>query len=153
MLSRTLHLLISAIATRFHQGQPLHNPQHIFPNITRENADKDVTNMCKFLVNFFFAKFGIEVTFTMILVLASYRMDLVAMIYVLWLVALFAGDTKFKQNIWPFFRIVVLVLIFVQYLMVVGIPPFVCISVLGFFVRHVGILDGVIVCLLVCARL
>lgn len=36
-------------------------PKIIFPRITRQDADKDLLHMIKYLVNYVFYKFGIEV--------------------------------------------------------------------------------------------
>lgn len=132
LITATIYTLICVHLKRdrYNRGQPLDRPKHIFPDITREQADRGMPNMCKFLVNFFFAKFGIECTFMMVLVLASIRMDLVAIVYVTWLLALFLGDANFKRIVWPYFRVYIIVSILLQYFLTVGIPPFVCIGMI-----------------------
>lgn len=37
-------------------------PKVLFPRITRQDADKDLLHMIKYLVNYAFYKFGIEVS-------------------------------------------------------------------------------------------
>lgn len=36
-------------------------PKVIFPRVTRQDADKDLLHMVKYLINYVFFKFGIEV--------------------------------------------------------------------------------------------
>lgn len=46
---------------RFLSGKPMTRPKVLFPRITRLDAEKDVISMLKYLANFIFYKFGIEV--------------------------------------------------------------------------------------------
>lgn len=49
--------------SRHMSGKPMTQAKVIFPRITRHDADKDLTHMLKYLVNYLFYKFGIEVEF------------------------------------------------------------------------------------------
>lgn len=51
---------------RHMSGKPMTQAKVIFPRITRHDADKDLTHMLKYLVNYLFYKFGIEVDFAVI---------------------------------------------------------------------------------------
>lgn len=82
--------------------------------------------MLKFLVNFFFYKFGIEITFIAIVLLMGKRMDMLALIYMACLFALFLGSPRIQRTVWPYFKLAVFVLTLLQYLMLLGVPPFLC---------------------------
>lgn len=64
-----LATIMSESIIRYHQQQYYANPTVqkppkgiLFPQITRVNADKNVTNCIKFFANYFFYKFGLEVS-------------------------------------------------------------------------------------------
>lgn len=47
---------------RITRGRPTTRAFFMFPNITRADADKDLTNCLKYLANYGFYKFGVEVS-------------------------------------------------------------------------------------------
>lgn len=98
----------------------------VFGDITRDLADDSLPNMLKFLLNFAFYKFGMEVTLVMTALLVVRRMDLWSMIYMAWLLALFFGNTKFKRNALPYFKLSTFVLTLLQYMLAVKLPLFLC---------------------------
>lgn len=103
-------------------------PKVLFPRVTRADADKDLTYLVKYLFNFAFFKFGIEVTLVMLVILIGTRMDIVALIYAGWLCILFAVKRETKARIWPVFQWFIVVLIIIQYVVVVDLPPLFCFS-------------------------
>lgn len=103
-------------------------PKVLFPRVTRADADKDLTYLVKYLFNFAFFKFGIEVTLVMLVILIGTRMDIVALIYASWLCILFASKRETKARIWPVFQWFIAVLIIIQYVIVVDLPPLFCFS-------------------------
>lgn len=103
-------------------------PKVIFPEITRDHADTNLANMIKFLFNFAFYKFGIEFTLVMMVILIANRMDMVALIYVIWLTVIFCGGRRLKTRAWPALKVFVLMLTLIQYAGIVGPPPFLCMS-------------------------
>lgn len=111
---------------RFLNGKPLTRPKVLFPKVTRADADKDLTYLIKYLFNFAFFKFGIEVTLVMLVVLIGTRMDVVALIYAAWLCILFASSRENKARLWPIFQWLIVALIILQYVVVVDLPPFFC---------------------------
>lgn len=113
---------------RFLTGKPMTRPKVIFPDITRDLADKCLGNMLKYLVNFVFYKFGIELTYIMLVVLIGHRMDMVALVYVGWLCMLFRSDVACQKRVWPYFRVFIIALTLLQYVAAVGLPPFLCIG-------------------------
>lgn len=133
---------------RFLSGKPT-RPKVLFPRITRQDADKDVLSMLKYMANFVFYKFGIEVNLTsaslnsnvflkeffvhqitliMLVALIGTRMDVVALMYTVWLCALFVATREKQKQLWPFFQWFIFALIPIQYISVIGIPPFVCVG-------------------------
>lgn len=47
---------------RLLKEEPMTRPKLFFPRVTRQDADKDISSMLKYLANFVFYKFGIEVS-------------------------------------------------------------------------------------------
>lgn len=82
--------------------------------------------MLKFLLNYGFYKFGMEVTLVMTALLVVRRMDLWSMFYIVWLIALVFGSTAFRRNALPYFKCATFVLTLLQYMLTVQLPPFLC---------------------------
>lgn len=98
----------------------------LFPRITRNDADKDLTHAIKYLFNFAFYKFGVEVTLIVMVILIAARMDIVAIFYTVWLCFLFTVSRTNKARIWPVFEWFIVVLIILQYVLAVNLPPDLC---------------------------
>lgn len=124
--SRTINLII--FFCRFLSGRSIARPKVLFPRVTRSDADKDISHLVKYLLNFAFYKFGVEVTLLMLAILISARMDIVAVLYAIWLCFLFGVSRETKHRIWPIFQSFIVILIVVQYIVAVNMPPFLCIS-------------------------
>jgi len=60
----------------------------LFPHIIRADAEKDLVGLVKYLLNFGFYKFGIEISLIALVSTITYRQDIVAVAYALWLVVL-----------------------------------------------------------------
>lgn len=56
-------ILVRQYNFRVSKGKPTHRPYYMFPNIKRRHADKNLKHCLKFLLNFTFYKFGVEVCF------------------------------------------------------------------------------------------
>ncbi|XP_055299160.1 piezo-type mechanosensitive ion channel component isoform X9 [Sitodiplosis mosellana] len=113
---------------RFLSGRSIARPKVLFPRITRSDADKDISHLVKYLLNFAFYKFGVEVTLLMLAILISARMDVVAVLYAIWLCLLFGVSREMKHRIWPIFQSFIVILIVIQYIFAVNMPPFLCID-------------------------
>lgn len=72
----------------------------------------------------------------MLVVLIGTRMDFVGLIYSVWLCVLFSSTREKQARLWPFFKMFIFVLIVVQYVIVVGTPPFLCISKIRFLLQY-----------------
>lgn len=113
---------------RFLNGKSVARPKVLFVRVTRNDADKDLTHLVKYLFNFAFYKFGVEITLFMMVLLISSRMDIVSVVYAVWLWVIFSSSRDGKRRIWPMFQWFIVVLIIVQYVVVVNFPPFSCFS-------------------------
>lgn len=107
-------------------GKSIARPKILFVKVTRNDADKDLTHMIKYLLNFAFYKFGVEITLIMMVILISARMDIISVVYAVWLWVIFGSARETKRRVWPMFQWFIVVLIIIQYIIVVNVPPFLC---------------------------
>ncbi|XP_026476535.1 piezo-type mechanosensitive ion channel component-like, partial [Ctenocephalides felis] len=112
---------------RFLQGKPQARPYYMFPGITRADADKDVRHCLKYLANFGYYKFGLEISLIATVGVICIRLDAFAIFYGIWLLVLFGLKRRMASKIWPAYVIFIVVIIPLQYCMVVGFPPSLCI--------------------------
>ncbi|KAF5269329.1 hypothetical protein FQR65_LT02631 [Abscondita terminalis] len=98
----------------------------VFPEITRKDADKNLKSCLKYLLNFGFYKFGIEITLIVIVSLIGFRFDVYSMMYALWLLVLISFSRRVLAKIWNVFYVFVGVSIIFQYVMITGLPPYYC---------------------------
>lgn len=107
-------------------GKSITRPKVLFPRVTRFDADKDLPHLIKYLFNYAFYKFGVEVTLLMLAILITARLDAIAVLYAIWLCILFATSRGTKQRFWPIFQSFIVILIVIQYVLAVDLPPFLC---------------------------
>ncbi|XP_078033569.1 piezo type mechanosensitive ion channel component isoform X1 [Augochlora pura] len=130
MVVTTLRKVIR-IRQCFHRkevGQPLETPQVMFPSITRADADKGLPECIKFLFNYGFYKFGLELSLIGIVALIGTRLDFYSVLYSIWLLLLFSLKRRTISKIWPFFKTFAVILLPVQYSLVVALPSWLCID-------------------------
>lgn len=58
-------------------------------------------------------------------------MDFVAMLYSVWLCVLFSKTRKSQAVVWPYFKFFICAMILIQYIVMVGLPPFLCIGIIN----------------------
>ncbi|KAJ8687309.1 hypothetical protein QAD02_023103 [Eretmocerus hayati] len=126
----TIHAMIIVRQWFYRQekGEPLTTPLVMFPNIKRSDADKGVVPCIKFLLNYGFYKFGLEICMISIVSLIGYRMDFFSVLYCIWLMIFFSLNRKVVASVWPFLRIFVMVVLPLQYASVVAPPTWLCID-------------------------
>lgn len=100
----------------------------LFLQITRRDADRDFLNLAKFLLNFGFYKFGLEVTILSMILLIGNRMDVMSLIYSICVMLCSLLKRKTVSKFWPFLTLTVMISIPLQYIMSLGIPPILCIE-------------------------
>ncbi|XP_066141198.1 piezo-type mechanosensitive ion channel component-like [Euwallacea fornicatus] len=99
------------------------HPTVIFPEITYGNSHDNLKSLLKFLANYGFYKLGCEITLLYAGVVIVLRMDAVAIILVLWLLAMFPLKRERMRILWLPSILFLVVLIFVQYLFTLGWWP------------------------------
>ncbi|XP_031619192.1 piezo-type mechanosensitive ion channel component-like isoform X2 [Contarinia nasturtii] len=109
---------------RFLKGETVDGSEVLFENVTREDADKSVKLLIKYLFNYGFYKFGIEITLIVLVILISYRRDVVSAVYVIWLCIMFACRRKSKQLLWSLFLYFVTLANIAQYASLLNLPLF-----------------------------
>ncbi|XP_030831614.1 piezo-type mechanosensitive ion channel component 1 isoform X4 [Strongylocentrotus purpuratus] len=128
-------LIIQAIVM-LHQQQYRHqhglvkpNYSIVFNDVTRECADKDGLPGCiKFLINYCFFKFGLEICFTTTAIVAAVRLDVFAFIFLAMMVPLLFIRRRTCALLWPFYMLVLICLLPVAYALALGLPPVFCIN-------------------------
>ncbi|XP_025986648.2 piezo-type mechanosensitive ion channel component isoform X3 [Solenopsis invicta] len=113
---------------RHSKGEPLETPQIMFPTITRMDADKGIPECLKFLFNYGFYKFGLEMCLFGIVTLIGTRLDFYSVLYSVWLLVFFSLKRKTVSRIWPCFRAFAIILLPIQYAIVVAPPSWLCID-------------------------
>ncbi|XP_075992565.1 piezo type mechanosensitive ion channel component isoform X2 [Anticarsia gemmatalis] len=104
-----------------------HKEKIMFPDITRKEADIDIMHCIKYLVNYGFYKFGVEITLMCLMGVIGSRMDVYAVLYAGWLLALVTLKRKRQARLWPAFTACITFLIPVQYMIAVGFLPQFCV--------------------------
>ncbi|XP_054011749.1 piezo-type mechanosensitive ion channel component isoform X2 [Hylaeus anthracinus] len=113
---------------RQEKGEPLDTPQVMFPSITRADADKGLRECLKFLFNYGFYKFGVELCLIGIVALIGTRLDFYSVLYGIWLLLFFSLKRRTICKIWPFFKVFAIILLPIQYSLVVALPSWLCID-------------------------
>ncbi|KYM80686.1 Protein PIEZO1 [Atta colombica] len=113
---------------RHNKGESLDTPQVMFPTITRMDADKGLPECLKFLFNYGFYKFGLEICLIGIVTLIGTRLDFYSVLYSIWLLLFFSLKRKVVARIWPCFRTFAIILLPIQYAIVVAPPSWLCID-------------------------
>lgn len=111
---------------RMLRGQSDERPTVLFPAVTRNDAEHDLWHMMKYLANYGFYKFGVEVCFIFTVIVIGLRMDIIAMLYAIWLSCIFYVDRRKLSALWPAFQWFIALSIIVQFVLIVGAPPGLC---------------------------
>lgn len=128
MVIVTMHAVVTLRQTqmRIITGQRNAPLKVLFPNITRKHAEENLRGMLKFLCNYGFYKFGFEITLIMLVGTIAYRQDIVAVVYAVWLLVILCLQRSKCAKIWIIFQIFIAVSIFLQYIVLVNLPPSLC---------------------------
>ncbi|KAH8320327.1 hypothetical protein KR074_002805, partial [Drosophila pseudoananassae] len=100
----------------------------LFPYITRLDAERDFPGLLKYLLNYGFYKFGLEITLIGLVSTIAHRRDLLALTYVIWLILLLCLKRVQCARIWEIFQLYFVLSIFVQYLYLLNFPPNLCVE-------------------------
>ncbi|XP_066259126.1 piezo-type mechanosensitive ion channel component-like [Euwallacea similis] len=121
----TLSRIVSIRMQNYRDSRRLKRPRQavIFPEITYGNSHDNLKNLLKFLANYGFYKLGCEITLLYAGVVIVIRMDAIAIILVLWLLAMFPFKREFMRILWLPSILFLVGLIFIQYLFTLGWWP------------------------------
>jgi hypothetical protein len=87
---------------RLSKGRPLNTPEVLFDNISRLNADESMVNLIKFMINYGFYKFGVEIALLTFIVVINIRHELISLFYFILLVILALSSRKNAHRFWKF---------------------------------------------------
>ncbi|XP_049867605.1 piezo-type mechanosensitive ion channel component [Pectinophora gossypiella] len=104
------------------------NDDIMFPEVRRRDADRDLIFCIKYLMNYGFYKFGVEITLMCLMGVIGSRMDVYAVIYAAWLLVLVSVRRKTQARLWWPFTLFVTVVVPIQYLIAVGFLPQFCVT-------------------------
>uniref|UniRef100_A0AAQ5YK59 Piezo-type mechanosensitive ion channel component n=1 Tax=Amphiprion ocellaris TaxID=80972 RepID=A0AAQ5YK59_AMPOC len=101
----------------------------LFPAATRDTLDQGLIPCFKYLLNYAFYKFGLEICFLMTVNVIGQRMNFLVIIHGCWLVAMLVRRRREAiARIWPRYCLFLSIFMIYQYLLCVGIPPALCID-------------------------
>ncbi|KAI3362908.1 hypothetical protein L3Q82_011502, partial [Scortum barcoo] len=101
----------------------------LFPDTTRDTLDQGLIPCFKYLLNYTFYKFGLEICFLMTVNVIGQRMNFLVIIHGCWLVAILVRRRRAAiARIWPRYCLFLSIFMIYQYLLCVGIPPALCID-------------------------
>ncbi|XP_066511035.1 piezo-type mechanosensitive ion channel component 1-like [Hoplias malabaricus] len=101
----------------------------IFPQATRDKLDQGLLPCIKYLLNYSFYKFGLEICFLMTVNAIGQRMNFLVIIHGCWLVAIMVLRRRAAiAKIWSKYCLFLVIFMIYQYILCVGIPPALCID-------------------------
>ncbi|KAL1007143.1 hypothetical protein UPYG_G00082630 [Umbra pygmaea] len=101
----------------------------IFPQATRDTLDQGLLACIKYLLNYSFYKFGLEICFLMTVNVIGQRMNFLVIIHGCWLVAIMVQRRRAAiAQIWPKYCLFLSIFVIYQYILCVGIPPALCLD-------------------------
>ncbi|XP_060896547.1 piezo-type mechanosensitive ion channel component 1 isoform X3 [Labrus mixtus] len=99
----------------------------LFPKATRDTLDQGLIPCFKYLLNYSFYKFGLEICFLMTVNVIGQRMNFLVIIHGCWLVAILVRRQRAAiARIWPRYCLFLCIFMIFQFLLCVGIPPALC---------------------------
>ncbi|KAH7638906.1 piezo-type mechanosensitive ion channel component [Dermatophagoides farinae] len=98
----------------------------IFPDVDRAMADKDFANFFKYLLNFGFYKFGVEICLILMTITIGNHGDIFSVLYCLFLIAFVLFNRSECRRFWSYLVGFMSIVLPYQYLMCLGIAPGLC---------------------------
>lgn len=85
---------------RIERGQPKETPKLVFEDISRLDADESFSKLLKFLINYGFYKFGVEISLFIFISVIFIRHELFAMLYLIPFVVLVFCNRVRSRQLW-----------------------------------------------------
>ncbi|XP_056148188.1 piezo-type mechanosensitive ion channel component 1 isoform X2 [Lampris incognitus] len=133
-----LVLMLLVFEATVYRHQAHHNRQQqrsppsiptLFPAASRDTLDHGLVSCIKYLLNYTFYKFGLEICFLMTVNVIGQRMNFLVIIHSCWLVAILVRRRRVAiAKIWPKYCLFLTVFMIYQYILCVGMPPALCID-------------------------
>ncbi|KAK0143553.1 Piezo-type mechanosensitive ion channel component 1 [Merluccius polli] len=99
----------------------------LFPSATRDTLDNGLMTCLKYLLNYTFYKFGLEICVLMTINVIGQRMNFVVIIHGCWLVIIIVRRRRAAMaRIWPKYCLFLSIFMIYQYVLCVGMPPALC---------------------------
>lgn len=111
---------------RIKKNKPPRTPTVVFRQIRRSDADRDIPHLIKYLTNYGFYKFGVEICLICYVGVVGYRMDIIACCYGIWLFFLYNLPRERARKVWSYATMFILISIPIQYISLIGLPPGLC---------------------------
>jgi hypothetical protein len=111
---------------RFKRNERPPPPGVVFACVGRKDADRDLKGLTMFLINYGFYKFGVEICFILLTISIGSRHDVFSVFYSLWLLFLVLLNRQTVEKVWPYFVGFLALVLPLQYLLCLGIPPGLC---------------------------
>ncbi len=100
----------------------------LFESITWRDIDIDFLSLAKYIVNYGFYRFGLEICFFVTTMVIIIRMDAYAILYGVWLGLFLRLRRKAVNKIWTVYFVFLLLLMPIQYFWCIGLPPVFCLE-------------------------
>jgi piezo-type mechanosensitive ion channel component 1/2 len=126
LVSAHSFIILYQTIKRIKKNKPPRTPTVVFRSIRRSDADRDIPNLIKYIVNYGFYKFGIEICLIGYVMVIGYRMDIIACCYAIWLFFLYNLQREEARKIWSYATCFIIASIPIQYLSLIGLPPGLC---------------------------
>ncbi|XP_058452791.1 piezo-type mechanosensitive ion channel component isoform X2 [Malaya genurostris] len=126
----TIHAVVVLRQTirRIRLGQSPRTPNLMFPKVSRADADKNIPQMLKYLFNYGFYKFGVEISLVSLIIVIASRMDIFSCFYAVWVCVMFHMTRDSLRRVWQVLTWFIVVLIPLQYVIFIGLPPVLCVD-------------------------
>lgn len=126
LVSAHSFIILYQTIKRIKQNKPPRTPTVVFKKIRRADADRDIPHLIKYVVNYGFYKFGIEICLIGYVAVIGYRMDIIACCYAIWMFFLYNLQREQARKVWSYATCFIIASIPIQYLSLIGIPPGLC---------------------------
>ncbi|KAK9732190.1 Piezo [Popillia japonica] len=121
-------VLVRQLNYKLRLGQPTTRLFFMFPGVTYKDKHTNLMYALKYVCNYGFYRFGVELSLMATVALIGFRMDLYAMVYAAWLCFVFALRRSVLSKVWHFYMWFIAIFIPIQYVMIVGFPAIHCID-------------------------
>lgn len=129
MIVTTLHAVVKLRdhLIRYSLGE-IRDRAILFPQTSRQDAERNFPCLLKYLLNYGYFKFGLEITLIALVSSIVHRRDVLAITYVLWLILLLCLNRMHCARVWYIFQLYFVISIFLQYVFVIHFPPNLCLG-------------------------